>query len=160
MVLADTLALAGREKPTLMIDYATLTGTCVHALTERYSGVFTNRTPLNPLLIATGEQCGERVWPFPMDPDYEEDIESKVADLLQCSVEGSGDHILAARFLQHFVPDKANWVHVDLSAASRKRGLAQIPSGATGFGVRFTLNLLYEQAGLLSEALHDNTFAP
>lgn len=160
MALADTLALAGREKPALMIDYATLTGTCVHALTERYSGVFSNRAELNPLLIATGEHCGERVWPFPMDPDFEDDLKSQLADLLQCSVDGGGDHILAARFLRHFVPDEAHWIHMDLSAASRKGGLAQIPSGATGFGVRFTLNLLYEQSGPLSEALHDDSFAP
>ena len=43
MVLADTLALAGRTRPRLMIDFATLTGACVHALTERMSGVFSNR---------------------------------------------------------------------------------------------------------------------
>ena len=153
MVLADTLALAAREKPELMLDYATLTGTCVHALTERYSGVFTNRAGLNQLLIKTGEHCGERVWPFPMDQDYEEDIESKVADLLQCSVDGSGDHILAARFLQNFVPEDASWIHMDLSSASRKGGLAQIPSGATGFGVRFTLNLLHEKAANLGELI-------
>ena len=29
-----------------MVDFATLTGACVHALTERYSGVFTNRAEL------------------------------------------------------------------------------------------------------------------
>ncbi len=56
MVLADTLALAGREKPRLILDYATLTGTCVYALTERYSGVFTNRDGLGPLLIDAGRR--------------------------------------------------------------------------------------------------------
>jgi leucyl aminopeptidase len=35
MVLADTLALAGRTGPRLMLDFATLTGACVNALTER-----------------------------------------------------------------------------------------------------------------------------
>ncbi len=48
MVLADTLALAARTRPELIIDFATLTGACVHALTERYSGVFTNRPALAP----------------------------------------------------------------------------------------------------------------
>ena len=43
MVLADTLALAVREHPGLVIDFATLTGACVNAITERYSGAFTNR---------------------------------------------------------------------------------------------------------------------
>src|SRR5579883_394080 len=43
MVLADTLALAAQARPAAIIDYATLTGACVYALTERYSGAFTNR---------------------------------------------------------------------------------------------------------------------
>ena len=142
MVLADTLALAGREKPALIIDYATLTGACVYALTERYSGVFANRPGLGTLLIDTGRRSGERVWPFPMDEDFDEAIKSTAADVLQCSTEGSGDHILAARFLQRFVPATSAWIHMDLSAASRKTGLGQVPGGATGFGVRLTLELL------------------
>jgi leucyl aminopeptidase len=142
MVLADTLALAGREKPGLIIDYATLTGACVYALTERYSGIFSNRAGWHGRLVEAGQRSGERVWPFPMDDDYDEALKSKAADVLQCSTEGSGDHILAARFLQRFVPGNSDWVHLDLSAASRKEGLAQVPGGATGFGVRWTLEFL------------------
>lgn len=153
MVLADTLALAGAEKPGMIIDYATLTGSCVSALTERYSGVFTNTPALNTILIDAGRDSGERVWPFPMDDDFEEDLSSKVADILQCSPGGGGDHILAARFLQRFVPADSAWVHVDLSAAARKDGLAQIPPGPTGFGVRFTLNLINEQGEQLESLI-------
>ena len=145
MVLADTLALAGREQPGMIIDYATLTGACVYSLTERYSGVFSNREALHPELVAAGRRSGERVWPFPMDKDYDEALKSKAADVLQCSTDGSGDHILAARFLQRFVPDKADWIHMDLSSASRKAGLGQVPGGATGFGVRWTLEFLKDQ---------------
>jgi leucyl aminopeptidase len=153
MVLADTLALAGRDAPDLILDYATLTGTCFHALTNRYSGVFTNRPVLNSLLIDTGIASGERVWPFPMDADYEEELKSSVADILQCSIGGEGDHILAARFLKRFVPKNSAWIHVDLSAVARKEGLAQVPSGTTGFGVRFTMNLLLDQADKLNQLI-------
>jgi leucyl aminopeptidase len=142
MVLADTLALASREKPELIIDYATLTGACVTALTERYSGVFTNRAAANPDLVQVGAQSGERVWPFPMDDDFDEMLKSDVADVKQCSAETQGDHILAARFLQRFVPSDIPWVHVDLSAGQHKGGLAHVPSEITGFGVAFTLELL------------------
>ena len=153
MVLADTLALAGRDEPDLIVDYATLTGTCFSALTDRYSGVFSNRSVLNSLLIDTGVKSGERVWPFPMDSDFEEELKSSVADILQCSIDGHGDHIIAARFLKRFVPKKSAWIHVDLSAVTRKGGLAQVPSGTTGFGVRFTLNLLLDQADKLNELI-------
>jgi leucyl aminopeptidase len=153
MALADTLVLAGREKPALMLDYATLTGACVNALTERYSGVFANRPALTPPVLAAGKASGERVWPFPMDEDFDEDLKSAVADVMQCSAEGAGDHILAARFLQRFVPEQTPWIHVDLSSAWRKQGLAHVPSGVTGFGVRFTLNLLLEHSSEISRAI-------
>ena len=151
MVLADTLALAGREKPALMLDYATLTGACVYALSERYSGVFTNREALNELLVRAGRESGERVWPFPNDPDFDDDLKSKVADVAQCSSSGEADQILATRFLQHFVPEATPWIHMDLAAALRKDGLAHVPSGPTGFGVRYSLALLLDHTAELKQ---------
>ena len=145
MVLADTLALAGRTRPRFMIDFATLTGACVYALTERMSGVFTNREALVPKLIEAGRVSGERVWNFPFAEDYDADIESKVADVVQCAVEGKGDHIHATRFLARFVPQETPWAHVDLASATRAGGLAHVATEVTGFGVRFALELLLRQ---------------
>jgi leucyl aminopeptidase len=142
MVLADTLALASREKPHALIDYATLTGACIYSLSSRYSGVFSNRPGVNETLINAGRDSGERVWPFPLDDDFDESLKSSVADTLQCTLEGDADHILAARFLKKFVSDDIIWVHVDLAASNHKGGLAHIPTDTTGFGVRYTLNLL------------------
>jgi leucyl aminopeptidase len=145
MVLADTLALASRGKPHALIDYATLTGACVYSLSSRYSGVFSNRESLTGTLIEAGRDSGERVWPFPIDKDFDESLRSEIADTLQCTLEGEADHILAARFLNRFVDGDIHWVHVDLAASNRKGGLAHIPTDTTGFGIRFTLNLLREQ---------------
>jgi leucyl aminopeptidase len=142
MVLADTLALAATKQPRAIIDYATLTGACVYALTERYSGAFTNRLETRQAIEAAGANSGERVWCFPMDEDFESDLESSVADILQCAVEGKGDHILAARFLKRFVPNDIAWLHLDLSAGTRSGGLAHIGTDITGFGVRYTVELL------------------
>jgi leucyl aminopeptidase len=145
MVLADTLCLAGRTQPRLMIDFATLTGACVYSLTERMSGVFTNRPRLAGELMQAGRLSGERVWNFPFESDYDTDLESKVADIVQCAVEGKGDHIHAARFLARFVPADTPWAHVDLSSATRTGGLAHVGTDVTGFGVRFALQLLLRQ---------------
>ncbi|HKU15906.1 MAG TPA: M17 family metallopeptidase [Steroidobacteraceae bacterium] len=142
MVLADTLALAGREQPDLMLDFATLTGACVNALTERYSGAFTNRPQWHEALRDAGRRSGERVWPFPMDDDYDSDLESQIADVLQCTPDSKGDHILAARFLNRFVPADVPWVHIDLAASNRSGGLGHVPTDITGFGVRYTVELL------------------
>lgn len=148
MVLADTLALAAREKPALLLDFATLTGACVNALTERYSGAFTNRPGLHDDLQRVGRSSGERVWCFPMDEDFDTDLESPIADVLQCALEGKGDHILAARFLNRFVPESLPWVHLDLAASDRKGGLAHVPTEFTGFGVRYASRLLTDPAFL------------
>jgi leucyl aminopeptidase len=150
MVLADTLALAGKSGPALLMDYATLTSSCITALGTRYSGAFCNRTALRAPVMEAGRTSGERVWPFPVDADYDEAIESEVADVKQCIVEGEADHILAARFLSRFVPDSIPWVHLDLAASEHKGGLAHVPGNVTGFGVRFSLNLLLDH-GLLAK---------
>ena len=145
MVLADTLALAARTKPRFMIDFATLTGAAVYSLTERMSAVFTNRPALAEKLVEAGRASGERVWNFPFDADYDSDLESKVADIVQCAVEGKGDHILATRFLNRFVPEDIPWVHVDLSSSTRSGGLGHINTEVTGFGVRYALELILKQ---------------
>jgi leucyl aminopeptidase/proline iminopeptidase len=119
-----------------------LTGACIYALTERYSGAFTNRPESRDMIEAAGSSSGERVWCFPMDIDYDTDLESQLADIMQCAVEGKGDHILAARFLSRFVPKEIAWLHLDLAAGSRHGGLAHIASEITGFGVRYTLDLV------------------
>jgi leucyl aminopeptidase len=145
MVLADTLALAARTRPRFMIDFATLTGACVYSLTERMSGAFSNRAALAHALYEAGRASGERVWNFPSEEDYDADLESKVADVIQCTIDGKGDHILATRFLARFVPPEIPWAHVDLSSSTRSGGLAHVSTEVTGFGVRFALELLLRQ---------------
>lgn len=142
MVLADTLTLASREHPKAVIDFATLTGACIGALSTRYSGCFTNHDPWFLPLIEAGKVSGERIWPFPMDADYDEHIKSSVADVMQCNPGKSSDHIDAARFLSRFVEPTVPWVHVDLSSAHHKGGLAHVPTDVTGYGVRLTQTLL------------------
>jgi leucyl aminopeptidase len=145
MALADTLHFASEDRPGLMIDFATLTGACMNAVTTRYSGVFTNRPDLHPVLKRCGRECGERVWPFPVDREFLEELLSETADIKQCSPTGGGDHILAATFLNEFVSKDVPWIHIDLSACLRKGGLGHIPTAITGFGVRFAMSLLLDQ---------------
>lgn len=143
LVLADTLTLAAKEKPDLIIDYATLTGSLITALGTRYSGVFTNRDYLAQNAVATGKSSGERVCVFPLDKDYEAELESKIADIKQCTIENDFDHILAACFLRHFVKD-IPWLHMDLSACRHKDGLGPVSTDVTGFGVIWSIHFLQE----------------
>ncbi len=142
MVLADTLTLASRAKPDMIIDFATLTGSMSTAVGARYSGVMGNRDELVQRAVDAGKQTGERLCAFPMDEDYEAGLESKVADIKQCAVEGDADHILGARFLKRFIEPDAPWLHIDLSASRCEGGLGIVASDVTGFGVAWGLAML------------------
>lgn len=141
LVLADTLTLAVKLQPDLIIDFATLTGSMKTALGSRYSGIFSNRDDLSQKAISAGKKSGERVCVFPMDADYEENLESHIADIKQCELGGEFDHILAACFLRRFVNDTP-WLHMDLSASSHKDGLGAVDSEITGFGVSWAIEFL------------------
>ena len=145
MALADALVLASRDKPGMIFDYATLTGSCIRALTTRYSGVFTNRSDLHPVLKRIGRNSGERVWPFPIGEEFMDDLKSETADFMQCSVKGTGDHILAASFLAEFIEHDIPWVHMDLAAGDRRGGLGHVSSRFTGFGVRYTISAILDE---------------
>jgi leucyl aminopeptidase len=141
MVLADTLTLAAKQKPDVMMDFATLTGSMHTALGSHYSGIFSNQEDLLQKALIAGKSSGERIWAFPMEADYDTELESKIADIKQCTLEGEVDHILAARFLNRFVGD-IPWLHMDLSASSNKGGLGAVGSDVTGFGVAWGVEML------------------
>lgn len=144
MVLADTLTLASRAKPNLIIDFATLTGSMAMALGARYSGVFGTSDELVQRAVSVGKQVGERMCAFPQDEDYEPALDSKVADIKQCTLDGEADHILATRFLKRFVEHETPWVHVDLSASRCEGGLGVVAHDVNGFGVAWGLGMLQE----------------
>ena len=141
MVLADTLTLASRAKPDLIVDYATLTGSMHVALGTRMSGIFANRPEWQERAISAGRTSGERVCAFPLESDYDSALDSKIADIKQCTDDGNADHILAARFLSKFT-GHCPWIHMDLSASRHSGGLGAVASDVTGFGVAWTMELL------------------
>jgi leucyl aminopeptidase len=141
MVLADTLTMATRAKPDLIIDFATLTGSMAMALGARYSGVLGNREEQLQRAVSSGKISGERLCAFPLDEDYEAALDSKVADIKQCTLDGEADHILASRFLNRFVDDTP-WLHIDLSASRCEGGLGMVATEVTGFGVAWGINML------------------
>ena len=141
LVLADALTLAAKQKPDVIFDFSTLTGSMHVALGSRYSGIFSNREDLSEKALAAGQSSGERICAFPMDADYETDLESKIADVKQCTLDGEADHILAARFLGRFVGETP-WLHMDLSGSNNKGGLGAVGTDVTGFGVAWGLEML------------------
>ena len=142
MVLADTLTLASRQKPDVILDYATLTGSMAVAVTDRMSGVIANRPELACKAIGAGAAAGERIVAFPYEEDMDSDLDSDIADIKQCTLEGGGDHMHATRFMGKFIENDVAWCHADLSSTNRKGGLGAVQSDVNGFGVGFGLELL------------------
>lgn len=143
LVLADTLTMAQQDgKPELLLDFATLTGSCLRALGEVASGVFGNRESLYATAVDVGYETGDRVWAFPNWPDYGKVLESKVADIKQCSADAGPDMLNAFCFLNEFVSPELPWLHVDMASVRNDDGLGAAPGGYTGFGPRFGLSLI------------------
>ncbi|HPX89437.1 MAG TPA: leucyl aminopeptidase family protein [Methylophilaceae bacterium] len=142
MVLADTLTLASRKNPSAILDFATLTGSMQTALADRMSGVIANRPDIACMAVGAGAAAGERIVAFPYDDDYDTDLDSEIADIKQCTLEGGGDHIHAARFLGKFIENDIAWLHTDLSSYNRKDGLGAVQSDINGFGVGFGLEMI------------------
>ena len=152
MVLSDTLTLAARAKPDLIIDFATLTGSMHVALGDRHSGIFATDGDLEKKAVAAGIASGERVCAFPLAEDYDTALESNIADVKQCTMEGEADHILAARFLKRFTDDRP-WIHMDLSGSSCKGGLGAVATDVTGFGVGWGMEMLKQPLDRISKIL-------
>lgn len=142
MILADALAYAARYKPKLVIDLATLTGACVVALGTEYAGAFATDERLLSKLKKAADKTGEKLWPLPLAPEYEEDIKSPVADIKNIGMEGKGGGtITAALFLKEFV--SYPWIHLDIAGTAwTTSGRSYHPKGATGYGVRLLVEFL------------------
>jgi leucyl aminopeptidase len=147
LVLADALYYACRRKVSHLVDVATLTGACVVALGTLNSGAFANNQALLDTVVAAGRAAGEKIWPMPMDVEYDELIKSDVAEIKNTGGR-KGGAITAAKFLQHFVGETP-WVHLDIAGTfetDKEKGY-QV-KGGTGVMVRTLVNLAVE---LLSE---------
>ena len=140
LILADALGWSVRQlRPRAMVDLATLTGAIVTTLGHDHAGLFSTDDALRDALIDAGTAMQEPLWPMPLAPATE--LESDIADILQCTTgPRQPDALLAATFLRHFTGD-VPWAHLDIAGVElRERGPWYDPDrhalGATGFGVR------------------------
>jgi leucyl aminopeptidase len=141
LVLADALAYAvARLEPTVLVDVATLTGAGKVALGQRTGALFASDDGLAEALRSAGSAAGEPLWRLPLAEDYEERLESPVADADNGA--GGPGAITAALFLQHFT-DGVPWAHLDIASVGDSPVDAhEWTSGATGFGARALLRWL------------------
>ncbi|MGD8216433.1 leucyl aminopeptidase [Aestuariimicrobium sp. Y1814] len=137
LVMADALARASEDDADLVVDIATLTGACMVALGKRIAGLMASNDLAADAVLDAAEVAGESMWHLPIPAHIAEGLKSKIADV-KSSGDRHGGAMAAAAFLRHFVPDDADWAHIDIAGPGWNDGEPheEIPSGGTGFGVR------------------------
>ncbi len=137
LVLCDAMTWAQREfAPKTMVDLATLTGAMMIALGMEHGGLFSNNDKLAEKLLAAGLSSGDKLWRFPLAPEYDKLIDSPIADMKNVGPRWGGS-ITAAQFLQRYVDEGVEWAHLDIAGMvwADKPG-ATWDKGATGYGAR------------------------
>ena len=144
MILADALHYAKKYKPSLVMDFATLTGAAAAAVGSYgivCMGTADEKTKNK--LKESGNKVHERLAEFPFWDEYDDLIKSDIADMK--NIGGPvGGAITAGKFLQRYVDYP--WMHFDIAgpsflhAPSTYRG-----KNGTGVGVRLLFDFFREQ---------------
>ena len=142
LVMADALAYAAEQEPDAIVDVATLTGSALHAVGARATGVFGNDDDLLRQILTAAEAAGEPAWHLPLWEDLRENLESDVADLNNLGRGDQAGATMAGLFLREFV-DGEPWVHLDIAGpAWGEKARHHLPKEGTGVGVRTLLRWL------------------
>lgn len=149
LVLSDGLSLASEQQPDVIVDIATLTGAQVVALGDRTTGLLGNEEEWRERALTAGKTVGEPVWAMPIPEEFDEKLESNIADIVNSKPgDRAGGMLFAGAFLQRFIgtDDEGNdipWLHFDIAGpAETKSAYGYVAKGATGVPVRTLVELL------------------
>ena len=121
LILSDALTEASKDKPEMIIDFATLTG-AARCGWHRFTCSF-NNDKLAQKIIEFGLKNNDPVWRLPLWEGYKYLIESNVADLSSTGSTPFGGAITAALFLENFIEADIPWAHIDLMAYNTRARL-------------------------------------
>lgn len=141
VILCDAIAYAVEQKPKTLIDFATLTGAARVALGPELPVLFANDDKLAQRLLDAGEATSDPVWRLPLWRNYRRLFDSEIADFNNSGRGGFAGSIVAALFLDYFVPEDIAWAHFDVFSwndASRPGR----PVGGEAQGLRAVLQAL------------------
>jgi len=142
LILCDALTYAERYNPDVVIDIATLTGACVVALGKHAHGLLSNHKPLTNELLNAGKFSGDRAWELPLWDDYQDQLESRFADIANIGGRDAGA-ITAACFLSRFTK-KYHWAHLDIAGTAWLSDKKE--KGATGRPVPLLMQYLIDRS--------------
>jgi leucyl aminopeptidase len=136
MVLADGVFYARKLGATHLIDAATLTGAIQVALANVHVGAFGTPREYLDQFLESARAVGEKMWPMPIDDEYEEMIKSNIADIRNTGSGKGGGAITGAWFIKEFAEDTP-WIHLDIAATCWvDDGKPWLAKGPTGVAIR------------------------
>jgi leucyl aminopeptidase len=144
LILCDALAFAAEQAPDLIIDFATLTGAARVALGPELPALFTNRDQLADHVIGAAEVVHDPMWRLPLWRPYRRMLESSIADFANAGPSRHAGAVTAALYLERFVPDGQNWMHLDTYAWNDADRPAH-PRGGEAQGLRAFFRFLSER---------------
>ena len=136
LILCDAITYAQRLGASHLIDLSTLTGACVAALGDVYTGVFANDDAYYQEFEQAMKAADEKGWRLPMDDEYFAKIKSNSADFKNSMGKPGAGASIAANFLNAFVEEGTKWIHLDIAGTADNDG-----TGATGAMIRSVVNM-------------------
>jgi leucyl aminopeptidase len=142
LILGDALWYAQKLGATHLVDIATLTGAISVALGRITSGLFGTPPAFVEHVRSIAERAGDRCWPLPLFAEYQDQLRSEIADMLNTGGR-MGGAITAALFLREFTGGLP-WIHMDIAGTAwADENKPFMPKGPTGVGVRTLIELAF-----------------
>ena len=148
LVLADALCEADSEDPTLILDFATLTGAARVALGPALPAMFCNDDATAEAMLRHAAAEADPLWRLPLHAPYRANLDSKVADLNNIAGDAFAGAIIAALFMAEFLRPATPWVHFDIMGWNTKAAPGR-PEGGEAMGLRAAFAMI---ADLVSQA--------
>jgi len=142
LILADALTYAERFKPQFVIDIATLTGAMIIALGHITTGLLTPDDALADTIIKAARESHDATWRLPLFDEYQEAIDSPLADMANSTGDRAAGSITAACFLSRYTK-KFRWAHLDVAGTAWVSGKKR---NATGRPVPLLIQILRNAA--------------
>jgi leucyl aminopeptidase len=151
LVLCDLLTDAAAEKPSILFDFATLTGAARVALGPDLPALFCDDEAWAETLSSAGLGVFDPVWRLPLWAGYADWLNSPVADLNNVSSKPFAGAIVAALFLKRFVTEGICHAHFDLYGWNDQTRPGR-PEGGEAQTMRAVFSALCKRFGAVSVA--------
>ncbi|UDI78757.1 leucyl aminopeptidase family protein [Staphylococcus taiwanensis] len=143
LVLGDAVFYANQFQPSIILDFATLTGAAIVALGEDKAAIFSSHVE-NEIqdILASARETDEFAFELPITRTEQRLIRnSNVADLVN-HTNGNGKALFAATFITHFSGQTPH-IHFDIAGpATTNKNSYKGPKGPTGSMIVPVLNWL------------------